>query len=760
MAKKNPSVLWNVDQSGDVIGSTGRATAQGNIGLGSTIVTPNRDGKKFITHISRIGTPLTGEVAGELKANLDDVRLADIAATSTDATRSVVTDDNGKMTSMSMELDHSSGSADIVKDTTNPATTFVAEVSQTSQGKVTYTTKKIRSASDESDQYTGSHAGITALTSLMCPNGSRTTGITTAVTPTGVWNAIDSEIDTLDVDNLGPTDPGYDAAKSHITGFGRNKTLASLTETNGKISATFDTIAIDGSNINLTDGNRVVVTANDGTLTTKALTGTRSVVTDANGKLDIQDLEFADSSASSGNDTTTFVSSVTASHTGKISVTKGAVRTATDDTASTASQSGITSLRTTMLNGSSQRIETTNEAVTPKGVWNAIGTLTMNQVTQNLLSSSTDAEYPVILKYSTATSGSETNTVNYAAGVTVNPKDDSITAGKFLSTSGTSTCDLDGNGLQLSNSGSAGTLVSVGGITTGTGTFTSNCRMDGTLHVGNDTTGMYVDIDTNGLSVRNAQRPTAVTTLTDGLITTTGSADVYGDCWVGGKFSEGAKSGGTFTGEYVDIVSGAISLKSNTAGETLKYTTLDHTGMETNGTCWVAGKISEGAKSSGAYTGRYVEINDGVISTKNQGDAYKYTQIDYEGIDASGLIKAGAIKAGVAQYAGRYTVDNPNVYEWPADDTNLLLTAEYNNYVAIDLKNLTVGYVYWLHVGRNRIVHIRFSGGTVQRKIHIYENTWNIPVGDTSFWDINVRGNPAIPFIRASDDVIYVLLSY
>ena len=128
------------------------------------------------------------------------------------------------------------------------------------------------------------------------------------------------------------------------------------------------------------------------------------------------------------------------------------------------------------------------------------------------------------------------------------------------------------------------------------------------------------------------------------------------------------------------------------------------------------------------------------------------------------MIKAGAIKAGVAQYDGTYTVDNHNVYEWPADKTNLLLTAPDNNDVALDLKNLTVGYVYWLHVGRNRIVHIRFSGGTVQRTIYIYEKTWNIPVDDTSFWDIGVKGkvtgNPAIPFIRASDDVIYVLLSY
>ena len=55
-----------------------------------------------------------------------------------------------------------------------------------------------------------------------------------------------------------------------------------------------------------------------------------------------------------------------------------------------------------------------------------------NKVKQNLLSSTTDANYPLIAKNSTTATDSPTDTVNYAAGVTVNPKNKSITATSFI----------------------------------------------------------------------------------------------------------------------------------------------------------------------------------------------------------------------------------------------------------------------------------------------------------------------------------------
>lgn len=60
---------------------------------------------------------------------------------------------------------------------------------------------------------------------------------------------IENEIAKLDVDNLSSGDTGYDANKTHITGFGAGKTLATLTETDGKIGATFQDIAITKSQV-------------------------------------------------------------------------------------------------------------------------------------------------------------------------------------------------------------------------------------------------------------------------------------------------------------------------------------------------------------------------------------------------------------------------------------------------------------------------------------------------------------------------------
>lgn len=57
---------------------------------------------------------------------------------------------------------------------------------------------------------------------------------------------------------------------------------------------------------------------------------------------------------------------------------------------------------------------------------------TDTKVKQNLLAATTDANYPLIAKNSTTATDSPTSTVNYAAGVTVNPKNKSITATSFI----------------------------------------------------------------------------------------------------------------------------------------------------------------------------------------------------------------------------------------------------------------------------------------------------------------------------------------
>lgn len=83
---------------------------------------------------------------------------------------------------------------------------------------------------------------------------------TLAATPKAVKDAIDS----LDVDNLSSEDVGYDATKAHITGFGADKTLTSLTETDGKINASFQDIRITSDRIinsNTNEGDVVKLNA-------------------------------------------------------------------------------------------------------------------------------------------------------------------------------------------------------------------------------------------------------------------------------------------------------------------------------------------------------------------------------------------------------------------------------------------------------------------------------------------------------------------
>lgn len=268
MAKKNPAVLWTVDQTGDVIGSAGRQRAQKNIGI--------TDGEGKLIGQSATNsfmTSITLDESNELKAEFGRPTLADL--TPTTANRSIGTNSSGGIEVQ--DLSNVTSSAE-----TNPATgtTYVSSITQTSNGQVNYKTQTITEATDESSS---SKKGITALTSDLYASNTRTTGNTTAVTPNGVWDAIDS----LDVNN--------------ITGFGADQTLSTLTETDGKISATFQSIAIGGSAITL------------------GVSG-QAVVTDASKNLTTQDLSNVSSTASSSTGTV-FVSSISQTSAGQVSYT-------------------------------------------------------------------------------------------------------------------------------------------------------------------------------------------------------------------------------------------------------------------------------------------------------------------------------------------------------------------------------------------------------------------------------------------------------
>ena len=116
---------------------------------------------------------------------------------------------------------------------------------------------------------------------------------TTALKKAPTTGAVKTAIENLDVPATGT---------GAITGFGANKTLATLSETDGKIAATFQNIAL--GNINHegkigTEANKVIVTGANGVLTTGATDGdynsssnkiaTQSTVSGAIGNLNNSD---------------------------------------------------------------------------------------------------------------------------------------------------------------------------------------------------------------------------------------------------------------------------------------------------------------------------------------------------------------------------------------------------------------------------------------------------------------------------------------
>lgn len=96
---------------------------------------------------------------------------------------------------------------------------------------------------------------------------------------------------------------------SDITGFGKDKTLSALSESNGKISASFQSIELSGAGVKLG-------------------TASKAVVTDASKNLTTEDLTVSSPSSTSGN-TNAFVDTISQSATGKIEYTKKTLSVAT-----------------------------------------------------------------------------------------------------------------------------------------------------------------------------------------------------------------------------------------------------------------------------------------------------------------------------------------------------------------------------------------------------------------------------------------------
>lgn len=225
MAKKNPAVLWTVDQTGDVIGSAGRQRAQKNIGI--------TDGEGKLIGESATNsfmTSITLDASNELKAEFGRPTLADLTPVgSTYRNWSVGTNSQSGAIEV-QDLSHVSSE----QDAAPTGTQYVSSITQDSNGQVSYTWQTVTRATDEDN---GFDVGITPLTTDMYSSNERTTGNMSAVTPDGVWAAIDS----LDATNA------VDAGK-YIT---------AVTETNGIVSLTtadMDTTPTQNSKKPVTSG--------------------------------------------------------------------------------------------------------------------------------------------------------------------------------------------------------------------------------------------------------------------------------------------------------------------------------------------------------------------------------------------------------------------------------------------------------------------------------------------------------------------------
>jgi hypothetical protein len=333
MAKKNSAVLWTVDQhTNDSDVKAGRKTAQKNIGITKDTAHNPPTGKlidyevdhKFIKKVTLDSdNDLTAEFG---RPTLDDMTYVQVAGMN----MSIGTHPNdgtsnaGKIETQDLTLDPNT---DVTTD--GNGTTYVSSVAQASNGKVTYKTQTITEATDEEG---GSKQGITSLCSeTVNLNHAFSNNTTTAVTPKGLKDALTFSEKNYSLGTNSSTgiiethDLTLDESDRHLD---RNPTTGtSLTsdamvfkiyqESNGKVSYDIRNVAINGNAVTVTDGSSTPEQ-------------NKSVRTNNNGTLIAEDLTVADVPV--GNPSHTFVSSVTSGPTGKISVTKGSIGAALDDT--------------------------------------------------------------------------------------------------------------------------------------------------------------------------------------------------------------------------------------------------------------------------------------------------------------------------------------------------------------------------------------------------------------------------------------------
>lgn len=139
-------------------------------------------------------------------------------------------------------------------------------------------------------------------------------------------------------------------------------------------------------------------------------------------------------------------------------------------------------------------------------------------------------------------------------------------------------------------------------------------------------------------------------------------------------------------------------------------------------------------------------------------------------LTASGAITAGgtgtfaSLKAATRYADGSITSNNSTSITWSAGATDLLLTQNGTSKVTVDMTNLLVNKVYWLHSGRAREVELTaaLSGWT----IYIYDTVYSsltsgakIPLQDNIKSTMH-HGQFSVAIIRTDAKTFYAIMSY
>lgn len=290
----------------------------------------------------------------------------------------------------------------------------ITALTQNANGEISATASDIQSAST-------SQKGVVQLA------GSIGATVTTENNNAASEKAVRDAINALDVPATGT---------GAITGFGAGKTLATLTETDGKVAATFQDISITKSQVSDFPTEMTPSSHTHGNITNDGKVGTAadySVVTTTGGAVTAKSL--ATSSPTASGNTLSFIDTVSQASDGKITATKKTVSTMG---AASSSVAGTAGLVPAPAAGDQAKF------LKGDGTWSTVAT-SDTKVTQTKLGGTETSTYPLLLA-PTGQSATTTTTSNFATAATYKPSTNELSV------------DITGNAATASAAKSGSTL--------------------------------------------------------------------------------------------------------------------------------------------------------------------------------------------------------------------------------------------------------------------------------------------------------------